>query len=69
MITLNTDIKLEFDQLRQHYMNYMDGHKEELNKIIEKAINSFDFEKVMTEYVHEAIREALYNDRDWETLI
>lgn len=60
MITLESDLKLSLDELNIKFISMLNGHRDELEMIIDKAVESFDFEKVLTEHVHNIIEDALY---------
>lgn len=61
MITLNTDIHVQFDEVRTVMMQHLDGKKEELTKIVLNAIDNFDFKKVLVAEINALLDESLHN--------
>lgn len=59
MITLQTDIKLSMEDLGVSFNRLLDDHSDELKRISREAVDSYDFETVLTKYIHEKIDKAL----------
>ena len=60
MITLNTDIKIQFDEVRTVMMQHLDGKKDELTKIVKDAIDNFNFEQVLSIKIDNLLDESLH---------
>lgn len=58
-IEMATNIKVHFNDLQLEFQTILDDHAEELTELTKKAVDSFDFEKVLEEYVHERLQRAI----------
>lgn len=59
MITLTSDLRVAFDQIGVKFMSICNENREELEAIARKAVESFDFETVITAGIHQKIRQGL----------
>lgn len=58
-VTLTTDLKVHFDQLGTMFQTMVANKQEELRKIMEAHLESFDFDRVLEEHIHELINRSI----------
>jgi hypothetical protein len=59
MITVESDIKLAFDQLRYKFQSILNEHSQEIETIVRNAIANFNFEEVLKAHVEGKINQGL----------
>ena len=59
MINLTSDIRMEFEQLGIRFQSVLNDKQEELEAIIKRVIDNFDFETLLEVHIEEKIKEGL----------
>lgn len=58
-ITLETDIRVSFDQLGIKFHDMMYDKSEELKALLQNILNNFDFETALKNHVEAKIRDSV----------
>ena len=66
MLTINSDIKVCFEQLNIKFQSLVDIHKKELETLTANAIKGFDFETAIDFHVKNKLSQGL--DRAFEEI-
>ena len=59
MINLTSDIRIEFEQLGIRFQSILNNKQEELEAIIKRVIDNFDFETLLEVHIEKKIKEGL----------
>ena len=59
LITLNSDLRLSFEEMNIRFMSILDDKRDELTGILRMAMDEFDFTKAFEEHVQAKIHEGL----------
>ena len=65
MFTIDSDIRISFEQLGIKFHTIMDTYKDEFDRITKEAVANFDFETAIKAHVQAKIEEGLeeaYNE-------
>jgi len=59
MITLESDLRVSFDQIGIKFQSIINDHRKELEEIIKNAISNFDFKAALEWHIQKKIESGL----------
>ena len=59
MITLESDLRISFDQIGIKFQSIINDHRKELEEIIKNAVSNFDFKAALEWHIQKKIKSGL----------
>lgn len=59
MLTLKSDLEVSFEHLVIKFQSILDEHRDQLEEIVRKTVDDFDFEEILQRHIKYKIEEGI----------